>query len=167
MKTRHFASISALAALATVLVDAGGGRAAIFTVDGQDYDVTTFSGSYNDNSSLFATPANGGVMPWWGNQTLATQFATTIAASLGFPNPQFNFDQGPRFGFDVNPSYASMSAWTIQSSVYTSVFQSRSVSTVWAQATVVPGPLPILGAATAFGMSRRLRRRIKSQSYKL
>lgn len=161
---------AALAALTTVVVAAGGSKAAIFTVGGQDYDVTTFSGSYNANLSKFATPANGGVMPWWGNDTLALQFTTTIAASLGFPNPQLNFDQGPRFGYAVNPDYASMFAWTIHNSVYASIFQSRSVSTVWAQATVVPvvpGPLPILGAATAFGMSRRLRRRIASQPHKL
>lgn len=40
------------------------------------------------------------------------------------------------------------------------------VSTFYATATLattaVPGPAPLFGAAAAFGMSRRLRRRIKT-----
>jgi hypothetical protein len=36
------------------------------------------------------------------------------------------------------------------------------VPNVWADVTEVPGPLPILGAAAAFGWSRKLRRRIKA-----
>jgi hypothetical protein len=32
----------------------------------------------------------------------------------------------------------------------------------WTAKVVVPGPLPLLGAATAFGLSRKLRRRIRS-----
>jgi hypothetical protein len=36
------------------------------------------------------------------------------------------------------------------------------VPNVWADVTEVPGPLPILGAAAAFGYSRKLRKRIKS-----
>ena len=34
------------------------------TFAGGLYNVTTFTGSYNDNSSKFATAANGGVIPW-------------------------------------------------------------------------------------------------------
>jgi hypothetical protein len=36
-----------------------------------------------------------------------------------------------------------------------------SVSNAWTQRERVPGPLPILGAAAAFGYSRKIRRRIK------
>jgi hypothetical protein len=36
-----------------------------------------------------------------------------------------------------------------------------SVSNAWTQRSRVPGPLPILGAAAAFGYSRKIRRRIK------
>jgi len=39
-----------------------------------------------------------------------------------------------------------------------------SVTNTWTQRTKVPGPLPILGAGAAFGMSRRLRRRIKASA---
>ncbi|MBM5818137.1 MAG: hypothetical protein FJ083_16675 [Cyanobacteria bacterium K_Offshore_surface_m2_239] len=72
--------------MSTILVDAGGTRAAIFTVNGQDYDITTFTGRFYPNASKFDTPCNGGVMPWWGNATLAQQFATTVLDALGEPN---------------------------------------------------------------------------------
>ena len=37
-----------------------------------------------------------------------------------------------------------------------------NVSHQWTARVVVPGPLPLLGAATAFGLSRKLRSRIRS-----
>jgi hypothetical protein len=36
------------------------------------------NGNYNDNASKFATPAYGGLMPWYGNQTLTEQFALAL-----------------------------------------------------------------------------------------
>ena len=55
------------------------------TVSGTTYDVTTFTGTYNANSSKFNTLINGGLMPWWGREILAKEFATAVGASLGFP----------------------------------------------------------------------------------
>ena len=48
------------------------------TVNSTQYDVTAFNGNYNDNASKFATPAYGGLMPWYGNQTLTEQFALAL-----------------------------------------------------------------------------------------
>lgn len=53
-------------------------QAVIIKVNSIDYDVQTFTGSYNANTSKFATAANGGSMPWWGDSTLAGQFALAI-----------------------------------------------------------------------------------------
>jgi hypothetical protein len=53
-------------------------QAILVTVNSTQYDVTTFNGNYNDNASKFATPANGGLMPWYGNQTLTEQFALAV-----------------------------------------------------------------------------------------
>jgi len=86
MNKSNAVSFGALAFLASALVDAGGVKAVIVTVGGQQYDVTTFTGSYNSNVSKFATPANGGVMPWWGDSSLATQIANAVGNSLGFPS---------------------------------------------------------------------------------
>ena len=48
------------------------------TINSTQYDVTAFNGNYNDNVSKFATPAYGGLMPWYGNQTLTEQFALAL-----------------------------------------------------------------------------------------
>ena len=174
MKDCHFASIAALAALSTVMVDAGGSQAAIFTVGGQDYDVTTFTATYNGNTDKFNTPVNGGVMPWWGNPTLAAKFATTIAGNLGFPNPTPPGNRSPYFAYNLDDGLGLVSwhSWRVDTASLYSLSSPKSSTRSWAQATLVPpssvpGPLPILGAAAAFGMSRRLRRRIASQPYKL
>lgn len=53
-------------------------QAILVTVNSTQYDVTAFNGNYNDNASKFATPANGGLMPWYGNQTLTEQFALAV-----------------------------------------------------------------------------------------
>ena len=57
---------------------AGQAQAISVNVNDIDYDVTTFTGTYNDNISKFETTANGGDMPWWGSESLATDFASAV-----------------------------------------------------------------------------------------
>ncbi|MBM5818317.1 MAG: hypothetical protein FJ083_17645 [Cyanobacteria bacterium K_Offshore_surface_m2_239] len=163
MKTKRLALFSAFAALTTTWVDAGSVSAAIFTVGGQQYDITTFAGTYTTDTAKFNTASNGGSMPWWGNPTLADDFATTVKESLGLP---FFGVYGPFFADEASGVSVSVSYWsgTLESNLV-----SGSASWTYAQARLVevPGPLPLLGAAAAFNMSRRLRRRINSQPYKL
>ncbi len=53
-------------------------------VGGQDWDVTTSTGNYNNNKTKFALPSSpGGVMPWWGSERLSSQFASVLGHSLG------------------------------------------------------------------------------------
>jgi hypothetical protein len=85
-RSRSLAKLAFGVAFAGVVMTAGQARAVIVTVGGQDWDVTTFTGAYNDNTAKFQTAANGGVMPWWGSESLAGEFATTVSNSLGFPN---------------------------------------------------------------------------------
>ena len=59
-------------ALAMGVLTAGQAQAFVVTVNSLQYDVTTFNGTYNANTSQFATAANGGVMPWWGSISLAS-----------------------------------------------------------------------------------------------
>ena len=56
----------------------------IVNVGGQDYDVTTFTGSYNANKSKFNLPSAGGLMPWWGSDTTSQAFAPPLAQRLVF-----------------------------------------------------------------------------------
>lgn len=85
-------------------LSAGQAQAVVVNVGGQDYDVTTFFGSYNDNQIKFNQPSNGGSMPWYGNPGLASSFATAIGNALGFPNRVYEpypsvgyLDKGPYF----------------------------------------------------------------------
>ncbi|MFM9102813.1 MAG: hypothetical protein ACKOPS_16435, partial [Cyanobium sp.] len=138
----------------------------------------TFVDSYNSDTSKFNTPSNGGVMPWWGNDALAAQFAIAVQLGLGTPNND-NLDGGffdisPYFARSVNSTQVFVTGWASQIDFLVTVDISRATPRTYAQATLVtpsssavPGPLPIFGAATAFGMSRRLRRRISTQPYKV
>ncbi|MFM6174835.1 MAG: hypothetical protein ACKPB4_22350 [Sphaerospermopsis kisseleviana] len=172
MKGFHSVSLLALASLSTSLAVPGTANAAIFTVGGQQYDATSFTGSNSDNSALFNTPSAGGAMPWWGDAAFATAFANAVGSGLGYPNgvagPYFAFsidDYG--FYFEVNGvSYLGASVSnSFTDSNYTATYALATL--IPPSATPTPGPLPILGAASAFGMSRRLRRRIGSQEFKL
>ncbi len=141
------------------------------TVGGVQYDVTTFTGTYSANTSKFALPP-GGVMPWWGNSFLASQFALAVAGNLGFPNDATNV--GPYFGNgateDMGSLFVGYSAFSPSFGDGSGLMETATldgVTSTWAQATPytapapVPGPLPLLGAAAAFGFSRKLRKRIK------
>jgi hypothetical protein len=154
------------------VLTAGQAQALVVNVGGQDWDVTTFTGSYNGNSSKFATPANGGIMPWWNNNTLAQQFATAVAASFGDPGPQFGYEI-ISLGFPIfsnaiatwfydsaNPNLKTQGSFFLTAS---HLYAAATVVTP-APAAPVPGPLPAIGAAAAFGFSRRLRKRIKAST---
>ena len=84
------------AALAMGVLGAGQAQALVVTVGGQQWDVTTFTGSYSANTTKFNTAASGGQMPWWGSSTTANAFATAVGAGLGTPNIG---TVGPLFGF--------------------------------------------------------------------
>lgn len=145
-------------------------HALIVNVNGQNYEVSTFTGSYNDNISKFDSAANGGVMPWYGSQTDADAFASAVGANLGMFYGKPNYGQGPFYAYALlNPTtvelvYNDGSA----GSAATGVLNTR----VWAQAALVPaagsanvpGPLPAVGLAVAFGFSRQLRKRIKASA---
>jgi hypothetical protein len=165
------------AAVAAGVLTAGQAQALVVNVDGQDWDLTTFTGSYNANTSKFATAANGGVMPWWGSGSIAYKFASKVNNGLGLVN---NGTYGPFFGFRITSSDVGVEEvhLVLYSSAvgeggfgvglwYMITSQLNSART-WAQATQytapsapAPSPLPLFGAAAAFGFSRQLRKRIK------
>lgn len=137
-------------------------------VGGQLYNVSSITTSYSASTSLFQTPANGGSMPWWGETpTNVGNFVNAVSAALGTPN------LGGTGAFTYGPFFAAL-AYTsnVQSGAYNSAtgfidypIRNQSGTYTFATATaVVPSPLPLFGAAAAFGMSRRLRQRIRSAS---
>jgi len=159
-KATSLAKLAIGAAVAVGALAAGSAQAYVVTVGGVQYDVTTFTGTYNGNTSKFQTAANGGVMPWFGNSTLATQFADAVAYNLGvLPAPEDY--RGPNFAINnaiVSYSYANFGTYSYSAD--------SNTSTIWAQvapaaSVPAPAPLPLFGAAAAFGFSRQLRKRIK------
>jgi len=159
-------TIGATAALAAISLSPGSAQAFVVNVGGQDWDVTTFTGSYNDNISKFETAANGGVMPWWGSQSLAGQFAAAAIDTTG---------SYIIFGWQLysNGTYEEVSAMECGDILdgFCLGGYPPSLSMAWAQATAytspntpVPAPLPALGVAAAFGFSRKLRKSIKRSS---
>jgi len=165
---RFQVALGAAVALAAMSLSPGAAQAYVVTVDGVQYDVTTFTGTYNDNTSKFETAANDGVMPWW-ESTMANRFAAAVGSSLGEPNISNGNTRSPifanRFGTD---STISGRYWSVngRGGLY-QFFAISSESLVWAQATLytppapAPAPLPLFGAAAAFGFSRRLSSRSK------
>jgi len=157
------------AALVMGVLGAGQAQALVVTVNSLQWDVTTFTGSYNANVSKFNTAANGGTMPWWSSVSLTSQFATAVNTLLGTNIQLSTF--GPLFAYSTNTSVRVDSrAWdSLSGSVLSPFFTGapNNTSFVWATADLVPpvpGPLPALGAAAAFGFSRELRKRIKGHN---
>jgi len=166
------------AAMVVGALSAGQAQALVVNVPGYGYwDVTTFLGSYYNNTLQFALPANGGVMPWWGSQTAAEAFANAVRNQLP---PSINCDTcvppttgGPFFGYGtdvpsqpIQYSYFQYPTSNPELGGAVSTYQPGFFVSVWAKAapaaSTVPGPLPALGAAAAFGFSRKLRKRLKA-----
>jgi hypothetical protein len=173
-------------ALTLGVLTTGQAQAFVVTVGGVQYNVTTFTGSYNDHKSKFAqTP--GGVMPWWGDSSLATQFSNALGYSLATPNSIETGPAGSPKNINVGPYFAYNSIVdkiTFQLSDTAATYHPNppsplifsvdlNSSVTWAQVdrggkqpddptiSTVPGPVPAIGAFAAFGFSRKLRKRIK------
>ncbi len=164
-------ALGAATALAAISLSPGSAQAYVVTVGGVQYDVTTFTGSYDANTSKFALPANGGVMPWWGSFSIANQFASAVGAALGAPN--YGGDYGPIFANsyipgtpeEMLPPQVVGRIYRISTSSNLNTSPAPDAVLTYAQATLytapAPGPLPLFGAAAAFAFSRKLRKRIK------
>jgi hypothetical protein len=91
----------AAAALAAISLSPGSAQAYVVTMNGVQYEVTTLTGTYNDNNSKFATAGNGGVMPWYGNAALSLDFASAVGTLLGTLNGGIG---GPSFAYAFDAS---------------------------------------------------------------
>jgi hypothetical protein len=133
------------------------------TVGGVQYDVATCTGTYNANISKFETAANRGVMPWWGDSTMAQAFAVQAGSSHGALNSNLF---GEFLGYQKTGNIISTYRWDVLASDVGTGSVAAQFSRAWAQATLytppaAPGPLPLFGAAAGFGFSRKLRKRIQ------
>jgi hypothetical protein len=103
-------------------------------------------------------------MPWWGSQSNADFFAGEVFTSLGQGSTA---GYGPLFAYSYNASISEVIGSLQDLSAPGSFIDSTpaaSATVKYAIATApVPGPLPLFGAAAAFGWSRQLRRRISNR----
>ncbi len=86
-----------------VTISAGWAKALVVNVPGYgNWDLSTFTESHNNNTNKFATAADGAVMPWWTNASLAQSFAKAVGAGFGYPNLEgMNQATGPFFGVNT------------------------------------------------------------------
>jgi hypothetical protein len=149
-------------------------------IGGQFYEVTYTNSpiAYVGNQALFQTPANGGSMPWWGSASLSQEFASAVAASLGVINDLTGSGEaqvGPTFPYyysgPLSAYFWYQPSLSVISDQDNNDFISDADALFYATASAVPGspsaapgPLPLFGAAAAFGMSRRLRKRLRDAS---
>jgi hypothetical protein len=134
-------------ALAMGVLTAGQAQAMVVNLGGQDWEVTTFSGTFNENNN-FAIVNN-------------TTLIWIVQGNLCPPekvHPMYTNIQCYLVSSSLE-SWWNLKLWTFENGLILSV-----PPTFTSPATPVPGPLPALGAAAAFGFSRKLRKRIKRSS---
>ncbi len=145
----------------------------LVSVSGQTYEIKTTSGVFGDGTNVGDIDLTQ--TPWWDPTDIlgatARSFALAVGQGLGLLN-EFGApdDAGPYFASGLlapPPSVDVKSFFTEDNGVASlSVLAEEEVAT-YAYAVPftphpesVPAPLPVLGAAAAFGYSRRLRKRI-------
>ena len=146
-------------------------QAVVVNILGSNYDVTITSTSYNANPIAFGTPA-AGQMPWWGDSSLASTFASQVYDQLG---DGYQPGYGPVFAYQfiATPSAEvygiTQNITDINDQLDLDASAPLSAATAYAYASAslitpvsatVPTPLPLLGGASAMAWSRRLRTRI-------
>lgn len=156
----RLASLLLLGTTALSLLTTSPADAAVVTVGGTPYDVTISTTTYNSSIADFQLPSSGGLMPWWGNDMLTSEFAKEVYNALG---SGWDNNYGPVFAYELDtiqgqvPGIAqSLSNPNLQIDVY----PATTAMVSYAIATQVPAPLPIFGLAGGFVASRRLRRRV-------
>jgi hypothetical protein len=130
------------------------------TFGGVFYDVSVVEMSYVSSASSFQLPPLG-QMPWWGSQTNADYFAEQVYDALGDGSSS---GYGPLFAHRFDTSLAlvlgSLQDTATPGFVIDGTPAASAIVHYAIASAPVPGPLPLFGAAAAFGWSRRLRRRI-------
>ena len=181
-------------ALAMGVLIAGQAQAMVVNLgeqDQQDWNVTTFSGTYNDNPNFaivnnLAPPTSANDEPVVSGDLNQPDINTYTWSDPYQGSCPVNFSYCPRTGFTlsnldlmlqrmcanrpelycefnffnvVKPPSSDYSTLPFTGSLNTTIFNVVTLSAP--PTTPVPGPLPALGAAAAFGFSRKLRKRIK------
>jgi len=159
MKFKNLAVVTGLAVSGVIVSSViASANAAIFNVDGTEYDVTILPADTFDAQS--ATLES---QPWWTKPSLAIDFANQVADSFGYPNISTSGAGpiGPRFAYDLSGTTVSEALFVLNTQTATSGTVGFSVSTGYAVvATAVPEPSTILGAVVGLGLIGGLKRKL-------
>ena len=176
-------------------LSSGSAHALVVNVRGQVWNVSTFTGSYESNSGSFfsgfpwrgnSTLANEfaqavGQDLGLPNEVFCSPPGGPCTSDEGTTfNNETQFRSGPLFAYTNGfvgdggnyVDYVFSIAYIDDAGEYYSDWLPDVLTTygdssvTWARATPVPGPLPILGVAAGFGASRRLRKRLKTSSFR-
>ena len=169
----------ALTACASVTTTLTAAQSCTIDDNGTTYFISLQTGTF---PNAFPSPSTT-TMFWWGDAIKAGSAASAVGGAFGFPNPIYpappppvSTATGPLFAYAIHGpppiSIISRGIWTYGGMGYNiELATSPSTTQTWATsysqpapagpAASVPGPLPVLGVAAAFGFSRKLRKRTK------
>jgi hypothetical protein len=152
------ATVAFLSSAALSILSTSPAAAVVVNVGGNSYDVSVFNTSFEGNTTLFQQPPTG-QMPWWGNDLLASEVAAQVYNSLG---SGWDADYGPVFAHGESLGQVLGIVQSVSNPLdQIDVTPASNTTVTYAIATSpVPGPLPLFGAAAAFGWSRQLRKRL-------
>jgi hypothetical protein len=145
---------------------------------GNTYDISLVTDTFANAFPTFSTDN----MFWWGDGGKAGSAALAVGNAFGFMNEVGFNNYGPTFAHsavDVGGNFFHVDAAALNPGGLLITFCSTCLTPgpgglgsggqigmySWARSSLVssaavPGPLPVLGAAAAFGFSRKLRKRI-------
>jgi hypothetical protein len=156
-------------AVGTSLASALPASALEVVVEGRRFELSVVEVAPSDQPDWFESLADGGRMPWWGDEQRASLFAERAGDGLGPLGPDLPFSEfGPLFAFGFDQGdVLSVAQLIVPPADSQGVFPTPAdgvyrfaVGAPLAPVSSVPGPLPILGLGLGYGWSRRLRRRV-------
>ncbi len=153
LKTATLATTVALATLAF----ANAAEAALITLNGTDYEVSTVVGTYNDLSSTLE------MTPWFGDEALTTSAAIQVGDAFGIFD---NTGTGPLFAkgissiVDIILEGATFNGSTTQFSIFLIGTPDLATYAIATEVQPIPEPLTILGAGAAIAFGAAFKRKL-------
>lgn len=150
------------------LLSAAPAAAVVVNVGGINYDLNSITSSASGQPTSFGLPPSG-LMPWWGSDALASQFASEVFFQLG---PGWDSDYGPVFAYAIDSSSNMVLGLAQSTTVLGDQIDVAPAATALVNYAIasgplgapppvpVPAPVPILAMAAGWSWSRRLKSRL-------
>jgi hypothetical protein len=145
MKKISSTTIPALGIAGFIMLLGNPNSASAVTIElgGTNYEITTISGTFDDNQSSLE------MQPWWGSQTVAEEAAGLVGTELGTPN--FGNTAGAFFAYAATSSLLFLESSEPSYPLNSWPSDREATFAVAEEVSQVPEPSTILGIATALG----------------